>query len=568
MGVNPTRLTRRERRSKYTTTAPKPRNRRRRVLIAVGALAALLVIGFGVRVLGVLNSVSRGGPGAFLGILTDQSALADQLSAGQRVNILLLGYGGPNHDGPYLTDSIMVVSLNPRTHQAAQISIPRDTEVRISAFADGESVLEKINTAFAIGMQPESWGKLKPEYTTTDPDKRDAALKLAEDVVTQLTGVHIDYGVAVDFAGFQKAVDDIGGVDVNVENTFTADFPVGETNAWETIHFDAGPQHMNGTRALDYVRARYVGCSETGLYRSSGGTRLCKDWPITQNDVTEASDFARARRQQLFMQAFRQASSRPGFDVLSHVNDLASVLSDDVRTTMDVASLRSLWDKRSLFEDKSLVHVSLNNQNLLYDCTCDYNGYTLHMYDDGTTLHRFLDNLFQPRAVAEDQVVQVVNGGNSGDVALGSIWTDLLRQVGFRTQDPANATHGHPTSEVHDYSGGKAANTVEFLSSYFGASVVTETVKPAGSADVVLVLGQDFAAQFSPPAASNGYYTPSAPQPSPKPTPQRAPSPTPAPTPVPSPTPTVPRPTASPVCVPPLCSTPSPAPSPRPSPSP
>src|ERR1035437_8036590 len=111
-----------------------------------------------------------------------------------RVNILLLGIGGGNHDGPNLTDTIMLASIDPKNNKVTLISIPRDLW-----FPD---VNEKINAAYQIGLS------------------KGGGLLLAEAAVQKITGQSVDYGVRIDFSGFVKAVDEIGGLDVNVDNTF------------------------------------------------------------------------------------------------------------------------------------------------------------------------------------------------------------------------------------------------------------------------------------------------------------------------------------------------------------
>ena len=63
-----------------------------------------------------------------------------------RVNILLLGYGGQGHDGPLLTDTIELVSIKPSTHEVSMLSIPRDLYVDIPGFGSS-----KLNSAYSFG---------------------------------------------------------------------------------------------------------------------------------------------------------------------------------------------------------------------------------------------------------------------------------------------------------------------------------------------------------------------------------------------------------------------------------
>src|ERR1035437_716156 len=116
-----------------------------------------------------------------------------------RINILLLGIGDLNHDGTNLTDTIMLASLDPKNNKVTLVSIPRDLW-----FPDLTMNVKKINGAYAYG----------------EAVKKGGGLSLAEAAIGKITGQPIDYGVRIDFSGFVKAVDIIGGLDINVDNTF------------------------------------------------------------------------------------------------------------------------------------------------------------------------------------------------------------------------------------------------------------------------------------------------------------------------------------------------------------
>src|SRR3989344_4326105 len=114
----------------------------------------------------------------------------------EKINILLLGIGGGNHEGPNLTDTIILASLNLKDPKATLISLPRDiwsTDIR---------------------------GKINRAYSDGEEARKGAGLILAKSVVGKITGQSIDYGVVIDFSGFIKAVDLMGGLDVNIDRTF------------------------------------------------------------------------------------------------------------------------------------------------------------------------------------------------------------------------------------------------------------------------------------------------------------------------------------------------------------
>ncbi len=212
-----------------------------------------------------------------------------------RTNILILGTGGEGHDGPNLTDTLILASYNQNTKNTNLISIPRDFWV--------DSIKAKINTAYAFGVE-----KSKTQGITQ-----------ASDAVSEILGVPIHYVVRLDFNGFTRAIDELGGVDIIVDQTFDDYmYPIsgeeknmcglkyetvtdgdgvgrvklldsnnqiveGEdpfTCRYEHLHFEAGLTHMDGQTALKYVRSRK-------------GT----------ND--ENSDFARSKRQEKVISAVK-----------------------------------------------------------------------------------------------------------------------------------------------------------------------------------------------------------------------------------------------------------------------
>lgn len=182
-----------------------------------------------------------------------------QGEADDRINILILGIGGPGHDGPYLSDTNIILSFKPSTKEVALISIPRDLGVEIPNHG-----WRKINSASAFGEseQPGSGG----DY--------------ARAVFAKTFNLHIPYYLLVDFTAFRDLIDGLGGLTINVPNAFTDETFPGLNGYYRTVHFDAGLQTMTGEQALAYSRSRHG-----------------------NND--EGSDFARARRQQLVLAALK-----------------------------------------------------------------------------------------------------------------------------------------------------------------------------------------------------------------------------------------------------------------------
>jgi LCP family protein required for cell wall assembly len=217
----------------------------------------------------------------------------DQPVKNDRVNVLLLGVGGEGHDGPQLTDTIMLASIDTKEKKVALLSIPRDT-----AYPLGGGRFEKINAVQAYAEQ----------------DYPGEGARRAADAIAKLLEINIDHVVRVDFSGFARFVDAIGGVDIEVERSFVdPQYPTAD-DKWMTVSFKKGVQHFTGDQALIFARSRH----------GSNG---------------EGSDFARSRRQQLLMLAIRekllslQTLSNP-----TKMSALYSVVSSHLQTDF------TLWD--------------------------------------------------------------------------------------------------------------------------------------------------------------------------------------------------------------------------------
>ncbi len=193
-----------------------------------------------------------------------QDPISNLQSVSGRTNVLLLGVGGKDHEGGDLTDSMIVMSYDHATGKAFLISIPRDIWV--------PSLKAKINSAYHYGND-------------RNPQ---AGLSFVKADVGEVIGQPIQYAVILDFQGFEKMIDAVGGVDITVDTAFDDYlYPIAgkedaepESARYEHLHFDAGLQHMDGATALKFARSRH----------SVGD---------------EGTDFARSKRQQKVIVAFK-----------------------------------------------------------------------------------------------------------------------------------------------------------------------------------------------------------------------------------------------------------------------
>ncbi len=252
--------------------------------------------------------------------------------AEDRINFILLGMGGPNHDGAYLTDTIIVGSFKPSTKRLVLMSIPRDLSVPIAGYG-----WRKINSANALAeaKEPGSGGQA------------------TADLIGEILEIPIHYYFRVDFAGFVKIIDDLGGIEVDVDNTLDDySYPImGEEDnpnyykRFEHLHIDAGHQTMDGELALKYARSRHA----VGV---------------------EGSDFARSKRQQKILMAIREklfAASNLFKPKL--IMNIVSDAENHISTNLTPEELVSAWQLAKDVKPENITTINLDNSptGLLYD---------------------------------------------------------------------------------------------------------------------------------------------------------------------------------------------------------
>lgn len=263
-----------------------------------------------------------------------------------RINILLLGIrGADDPHGGLLADMIMLVSLKKSDGRVALISIPRDLYVDIPE----HDKKERVNFAYAKGEELERGG---------------GGVLLSKRVVSEITGVYIDYGVSVDFTAFEEVIDELGGVDVYVPRDFR------EPTQWTYEFFiPKGWNHMDSETALYYVRSRF-----------------------------STNDFDRARRQQDVLLAIKDRVLSLG--VLANPAKIFSfldIIGRHIRTDMGAEIIKELIKLSSKNEIKVAMRKVLDTseEGFLYSTTMD-GAYVLLPRDNSfDSIRNFVINVFE-----------------------------------------------------------------------------------------------------------------------------------------------------------------------------
>ncbi len=233
-----------------------------------------------------------------------------------RVNILLLGMGGLGHDGPYLTDTIIIASIKPSTNQIALISIPRDLGVEIPGYG-----YQKINHANAYGENDKpGWGGA-----------------IATEVIEKTFDINIQYYARIDFKAFKEIIDEVGGVTVNIERSFSdTEFPAAN-DEYKSVSFKKGIQEMNGTNALNFARSRH-------------------------GNNGEGSDFARSVRQQKILLALKEKLLSAG-TLLNpiKINAVIKSLDKHLTTNMEFSDIIALAKLAKELDTNNITRLTVDS---------------------------------------------------------------------------------------------------------------------------------------------------------------------------------------------------------------
>lgn len=239
-----------------------------------------------------------------------------------RVNILLVGNSvdDPGHSGAKLTDSLMLISLNPRKHTGYMLSIPRDLYANIPGVGPG-----KINAVYEFD-----------------------GIGALTQIVSQDLGVPIDYYSIISYNAFRDSVNAVGGIDVTINSP---DGKLYDPNKdWVTggplVDLTNGKHHLSGEQALDLARAR--------------GDPNPYGYPVG----FEKSDFQRTQDQRMMLTALKDKAS--SFGTLINPLKLGSLLDavgKNVQTNFKGSNIHRLASIVKSTPDAKLKSVGLNDVN-------------------------------------------------------------------------------------------------------------------------------------------------------------------------------------------------------------
>ena len=381
----------------------------------------------------------------------------ESASIEERINILVMGLDrrvDESKENPTRTDTMFVITVDPYSKTAGVFSIPRDLLVEIP---DGEGgyFKERINVAY-------EYGPLK-NYPGGGP-------ALAMDTIEHNFNMKMDHYVVLDFAGFMELVDEVGGIDVDVKEAVWDPSYCNTTDCsdFQTVYFDPGLQHMDGERALQYVRIRYG-----------------------------SNDLDRIERQQVVIRATMKAALSAELLIPNRAVSIYNKFRDAVETDIGAFKVPGLALLAQDIPPESITNISLAP------------AVTGGWYGDASVLFPNWDQIevlkaqlfFDGQLRSEAAFVEVQNGTQTSGLATDI--TDYLTKQGFPEADlfVANASDGldHPETLIYDLAG--KTYTAKRLATWLGlpssrvrevrAEDMISAAVPESAADIVVVLGAD-----------------------------------------------------------------------------
>jgi polyisoprenyl-teichoic acid--peptidoglycan teichoic acid transferase len=392
------------------------------------------------------------------------------LDAQWNINVALLGYWWGMHDGTYLTDSIIIASINAKKWTMSMLSIPRDLYVKKKLWNYG-----KINSLY-------EWALYRNEKNI------DLAAKEVIEKLQEITNITIPYYAMIDFKWFEEFVDSLGGIDIDVsEPIYDSSYP-GENNSYIIFSIDSGEQLLDGATALKYARSRH-----------------------------STSDFSRSMRQQAIIQAITEKiTSAKTILNPARMKDTYTNFTRFVKTNFSLEeTLRWIPYIGSLNHKASRQIAACWSSNrqqaqagcLLYTPPQEAfggasvqvpNGASPSSVSTYTYIHSFVeDTMMNTDFVVEKPMVRILNGvgtGNKNPLAktpLANTTATLLVEAGFTVYDAKNADVPQTKTTITTNGAGREAS-IKKLSVLFPGVAVSKGPKRPDGPSIVIVIGDDY----------------------------------------------------------------------------
>ena len=390
----------------------------------------------------------------------------------ERLNIVLIG--SDEQRGGHNTDTLITVSIDPVTKQVAMFSLPRDTvDVPVppgpAQRVWGRSYRSKINAWFAENR------RRADVWPGNDRQRGYNSLKA---ILGELYNLDIRYFVEVNFDGFKKVVDSVGGVTINVQVPVVDDQFPGTTGRAQRLYIPSGLQHMDGEQALRYARSRHT-----------------------------STDFDRGARQQRVLLSLREQADPQ--TLIPRLPELVAALKTAVRTDIPIDQLDELLGLASQVDTANIRSYVFAPPLYSRDTCQDARGCVV--IPNIARIKQAVKNAFtvDPRDEALRQTlagegahVWVLNGTTTAN--RGARLASYLEYHGLDASAPRGKPKGSVPAKtvITVYNGAETdlSATIAYLESLFDVKIKTAS-DPAVAADVVITVGRT-TPDLEPPPSS------------------------------------------------------------------
>jgi len=380
-----------------------------------------------------------------------------------RINVLLFGSGGVNHPGGLLTDSIMILSVRPSDNKAALISVPRDLWVKMPSGEEG-----KINSVLSIGYN--SYLSKNCTRKKNDLCRNEALIagtRYESDLISSLFDIPIHYYISSDFSGFEKLIDQLGGVDVTVEkDIYDPEYPDEAMEEFSPFYIKSGQKHLDGKTALKYARSRHG---------------------------TAGGDFDRAARQQQILTAMKDKAIKSGMIANpKKILDMIDTLGNSVRTNLTMPEMKVFLSIAEKIDRNNINSKVLSTGKDGYLESSSEGTYRLLPKGGNyTKINSMIKNIFNGSEESAAKV-EIYNSSGVPGVAL-SLSKELAKSNEI---DVVSVLNSKPTLEktiIYDYTNGSKKKALNDLSGILKAKILQgEADKQNSASEIAVYLGKDY----------------------------------------------------------------------------
>jgi LCP family protein required for cell wall assembly len=392
----------------------------RKVLKVISAILLLSLLSAGVG--GYIFLKSLNPSDSFLMQRSSENTNSETI---QKINILVLGVDETSPTDPKRSDTMILLSYNPKTNKAYILSIPRDTMIKLDKYGT-----QKINAAYPIGGP-----------------------QLAMDTLSQLIGEPVDYYVKIGYEGFKQLVDDLGGVEMNVPVDMNYDDYAGNLH----IHLKKGVQLLDGEKALQLVRFRH-GYAE--------------------------QDLERVKVQREFLLAMFEKAKNPSTSLKIH--RILKTINQYVETNIPPVTMLKYADYILKLDKENIKTATLPGTPQYVNGIAYYITDPQEIQEFIANLDRNVDDKTNEVAVNKNIKIEVLNGGGIPGAAAKT--ADLLKQQGYDVVKIGNVIGTtYNTTQIINRTDNK--EVVENLKKILKNAIVVEDTNANSNVDVTIILG-------------------------------------------------------------------------------